>query len=91
MATTRTTSSWAFAGECTINPAQAAAYEFRAVQPDCVNNPPASFQPAQCSAPDAPTVRSRSRAVTRGRPNRPTRPQRRVEWNITGRVPGPTR
>jgi hypothetical protein len=37
-------------GKCTINLEQAATYDFGVLQPDCVNNPPASFElPAPCA------------------------------------------
>jgi hypothetical protein len=37
-------------GKCTINLVQAATYDFGVLQPDCVNNPPASFElPAPCA------------------------------------------
>jgi hypothetical protein len=37
-------------GKCTISLAQATTYDFQVLQPDCVNNPPASFQlPAPCA------------------------------------------
>jgi hypothetical protein len=36
-------------GNCQINLEQAATYDFQVLQPDCVNNPPASFElPAPC-------------------------------------------
>jgi hypothetical protein len=37
-------------GKCQINLAQAATYDFQVLQPNCVNNPPASFElPAPCT------------------------------------------
>ena len=37
-------------GKCTINLVQATTYDFGVLQPDCVNNPPASFElPAPCA------------------------------------------
>jgi hypothetical protein len=37
-------------GKCQINLVQAQTYDFKVLQPDCVNNPPASFElPAPCS------------------------------------------
>ncbi len=41
---------------CQINLVQAATYDFQVLQPDCVNNPPASFQlPAPCATISATT------------------------------------
>ena len=43
-------------GKCTINMVQSATYDFQVLQPDCVNNPPASFQlPAPCATVSATT------------------------------------
>lgn len=43
-------------GKCTINLVQSATYDFQVLQPDCVNNPPASFQlPAPCATVSATT------------------------------------
>jgi hypothetical protein len=37
-------------GKCQINLVQAPTYDFQVLQPDCVNNPPASFElPAPCA------------------------------------------
>jgi hypothetical protein len=37
-------------GRCQINLVQATTYDFQVLQPDCVNNPPASFElPAPCA------------------------------------------
>jgi hypothetical protein len=37
-------------GSCKINLVQATSYDFQVLQPDCVNNPPASFElPAPCA------------------------------------------
>jgi hypothetical protein len=37
-------------GHCTINLVQATTFDFQVLQPDCVNNPPASFElPAPCA------------------------------------------
>lgn len=37
-------------GKCTINLVQALTFDFQVLQPDCVNNPPASFSlPAPCA------------------------------------------
>lgn len=37
-------------GKCQIDLVQATTYDFQVLQPDCVNNPPASFElPAPCS------------------------------------------
>jgi hypothetical protein len=41
---------WTKNSPCNINLVQAPTYDFQVLQPDCVNNPPASFElPAPCS------------------------------------------